>query len=178
MDARTLAEQRVEIQFLDANEMEVIRELAHRIWPVAYAEILSQAQLEYMLEWLYNLDVLQNKASTGYLYYAVRVNGVPVGFIGLEPNFPDAGYLRVHNIYLLPDFQGTGLGRAMLNHCMDVAFDLDQHTLHLNVNRFNKAREFYEHVGFRIVGEEDIDIGQGYLMEDYIMELRLFPDRT
>ncbi|MDB4515960.1 GNAT family N-acetyltransferase, partial [Crocinitomicaceae bacterium] len=94
-------------------------------------------------------------------------------FIGLEPNYPDADILRIHKLYILPESNGKGLGRVLLNKAIDVAFDLDLHTLHLNVNRFNDAVEFYKHCGFKIIGEEDIDIGKGYLMEDFIMTLKL-----
>ena len=56
---------------------------------------------------------------------------------------------------------------------MDVAFDLGCKSLHLNVNRFNKSVDFYKNLGFIIIGEEDIDIGKEYLMEDFVMELKL-----
>ena len=45
--------------------------------------------------------------------------------------------------------------------------------LELNVNRYNKARQFYETIGFVVVKEEDIDIGSGYFMNDYVMNLSL-----
>lgn len=167
----------VEIIQLGDHQMSIVQDLAYRIWPSTYGEILSKAQLEYMLDWLYDIQVLRDKVSTGHLYYLIRENGLATGYLAVEPNHPDAGYLRIHNLYVLPDRQGSGLGRALVNQAIDVAFDLDINALHLNVNRFNKAREFYEHLGFKVIGEEDIDIGQGYLMEDYIMELRLFPDR-
>ena len=159
------------------HQMSIVQDLAYRIWPSTYGEILSKNQLEYMLDWLYDTHALQEKVTTGHLYYVVKENGLAKGYLALEPNYPDAGYLRIHNLYVLPDRQGSGLGRALVNQAIDVAFDLDINALHLNVNRFNKARAFYEHLGFKVIGEEDIEIGQGYLMEDYIMELRLFPDR-
>ena len=93
--------------------------------------------------------------------------------MGLEPNYPDSGFLRVHKIYIHPEAQGKGLGRSLINHAIDVAFDLDLTSIHLNVNRFNKAVDFYKNIGFKVIGEEDIDIGKGYLMEDFIMELPL-----
>jgi ribosomal protein S18 acetylase RimI-like enzyme len=43
----------------------------------------------------------------------------------------------------------------------------------VNVNRHNKALHFYEKYGFKIIREEDIDIGEGYFMNDYVMELKL-----
>ena len=58
--------------------------------------------------------------------------------------------------YVLPEQQGKGYGRKLLNQAMDVAFDLDLKSLHLNVNRFNKSVKFYEHVGFKTIGEDTI----------------------
>ena len=81
--------------------------------------------------------------------------------------------MRIHKIYVKPNFQKKGVGRALLNHSIDIAFDLDQSSLHLNVNRFNDAVGFYKHLGFKTLKEENIDIGKGFLMEDFVMELNL-----
>jgi ribosomal protein S18 acetylase RimI-like enzyme len=43
-------------------------------------------------------------------------------------------------------------------------------TLQLNVNRNNPAKIFYEKLGFAVLNEEDIDIGNGYFMNDYVMQ--------
>lgn len=158
---------------LGKEDVFLVNHLAHQIWPHTFRDILSKDQIDYMLDWMYNVQTLEEQVQIGHLYYVVKENGVAKGFVGLEPNFPDADMLRIHKLYVLPDAHGKGLGRALLNQAIDVAFDLDLHTLHLNVNRFNKAVEFYKHCGFEIVGEEDIDIGKGYLMEDYIMELKV-----
>ena len=99
--------------------------------------------------------------------------GIAVGFLGLEPNFPDQNQLRIHKIYVKPNVHKKGIGRTLLNHTIDIAFDLDQTSLHLNVNKYNEAVGFYKHVGFKVIKEEDIDIGKGYLMEDFVMELKL-----
>src|SRR5690606_6887612 len=138
-----------------------------------FKDILSKEQIAYMLDWMYSIPTLQEQVETGYLYYLVTVDGIAVGFIGLEPNYPDAGYLRIHKFYVKPATHKKGVGRTMVNHCIDIAFDLDLHTLHLNVNRFNDAVDFYKHVGFKITKEENIDIGKDFLMEDYVMELAL-----
>jgi hypothetical protein len=45
--------------------------------------------------------------------------------------------------------------------------------LSLNVNRFYKACAFYHKKGSEIIKEVDIEIGHGYLMEDYVTEKRL-----
>lgn len=163
----------IEIEQISSDRVHVVNNLAHDIWPHAFKDILTPNQINYMLDWMYDEGTLAEQVQIGQLYYVLKEFNRPIGFIGVEPNYPDAGFLRIHKCYLLPEVQGKGFGRTLLNQAIDVAFDLDLDVLHLNVNRYNKAVEFYKHVGFNIVGEEDIDIGQGYLMEDYIMELKL-----
>jgi len=163
----------IETVQLGKEDIFLVNHLAHDIWPSAFKDILSKEQIAYMLDWMYDVNTLEEQVQIGHLYYLVKENGIAKGFLGVEPNYPDADYLRIHKLYVLPDQQGKGLGRVLLNQAIDVAFDLDLHTIHLNVNRFNEAVKFYEYCGFKITGEEDIDIGKDYLMEDYIMELTL-----
>ena len=46
--------------------------------------------------------------------------------------------------------------------------------MELNVNRNNKALQFYEHMGMRKLREGDFPIGNGYYMNDYIMGLDIW----
>lgn len=163
----------IEIEQLNKDNIDVVNHLAHDIWPHTFKDILSNDQITYMLDWMYDVGTLREQAQIGHLFYVIKEFGSPKGFIGLEPNYPDVGHLRIHKLYVLPDNQGNGFGRQLVNQAIDVAFDLDLDALHLNVNRFNRSVDFYKHVGFEIIGEEDIDIGKGYLMEDFIMKLQL-----
>ena len=161
----------IEIVQLGKEEIFLVHKLAHDIWPKAFRNIISSDQINYMLDWMYDINTLEEQVQTGHLFYVVKEDGVAKGFIGLEPNYPDIEILRIHKFYVLPECQGKGMGRVLFNKAVDVAFDLDLSTLHLNVNRFNPSVEFYKHLGFKVVAEEDIDIGRDYFMEDYIMEL-------
>ena len=163
----------IEIVQLGKEEIFLVHNLAHDIWPKAFRNIISSDQINYMLDWMYDINTLEEQVQTGHLFYVVKEDGVAKGFIGLEPNYPDIEILRIHKFYVLPECQGKGMGRVLFNKAVDVAFDLDLSTLHLNVNRFNPSVEFYKHLGFKVVAEEDIDIGRDYFMEDYIMELNL-----
>ncbi|MDA9169101.1 MAG: GNAT family N-acetyltransferase [Crocinitomicaceae bacterium] len=163
----------IEIVQLGKEEIFLVHKLAHDIWPKAFRNIISSDQINYMLDWMYDINTLEEQVQTGHLFYVVKEDGVAKGFIGLEPNYPDIEILRIHKFYVLPECQGKGMGRVLFNKAVDVAFDLDLSTLHLNVNRFNPSVEFYKHLGFKVVAEEDIDIGRDYFMEDYIMELNL-----
>jgi len=163
----------INIKQLNSEDVIIVNHLAHEIWPITFREILSKEQIKYMLDWMYSVETLQEQVQTGYLFYLATLDGMAVGFLGLEPNYPDQDQLRIHKIYLKPSAQKKGVGRALINHSIDIAFDLDQTSLHLNVNRFNDAVGFYHHLGFKTLKEENIEIGKGYLMEDYVMELKL-----
>jgi diamine N-acetyltransferase len=71
--------------------------------------------------------------------------------------------------------QGNGLGRWLLNDVIARVKSEGASALLLNVNRYNKARAFYEKMGFSVLKEDLIDIGSGYFMDDYVMELSLKP---
>ena len=73
----------------------------------------------------------------------------------------------------MPQAQGKGIGALMLDKITGIALQNGNTIVQLNVNRYNKAVKFYEKAGFVKTGEEDINIGNGYLMEDYIMEKKL-----
>ena len=157
------------ISQLSKDDIFIVNQLAHSIWPDAFKDILEPDQIEYMLEWMYNINTLSEQVQTGHLYYVITENGVPQGFIGVEPNFPDAGTLRVHKLYVESNAHGKGLGKALLKKAIEIGNELDVATLNLTVNRYNKAVDFYKSQGFQIVEEVDVNIGKGYYMNDYVM---------
>ena len=161
------------ISQLTKDDIIIVHQLALKIWPDAFKDILEPDQIEYMLDWMYNVNTLTEQVQTGHLYYMVTLDGIPKGFVGLEPNFPDAGTLRIHKLYVDTNVQGKGLGKALLEKTIEIGKELDVATINLNVNRFNEAVEFYKSQGFQIIKEENIDIGRGYLMEDYVMVLEV-----
>ena len=156
------------------SDLPVIHNLAHRIWPDAYGDILSPEQLKYMLEEIYSLASLQNQfVALQHNFILVLDNNIPVGFASFSPKEKNGTIYRLHKIYVLPQQQGTGTGKLLLAHVINSIKSLGATSLELNVNRHNKARLFYEKQGFTIIGEEDIDIGQGYFMNDYVMSCQL-----
>ena len=153
------------------NDLPVIHDLAHRIWPDAYGDILSPEQMKYMLEQIYSLASLQNQF-TDLQHTFILVthdNHVPCGFASFSPKEKNSTTYRLHKIYILPQQQGTGTGKFLLTYIINSIKSSGATSLELNVNRFNKARFFYEKQGFTITGQEDIDIGSGFFMNDYVM---------
>lgn len=157
------------ISQLTKDDIFIVNKLANDIWPDAFKDILEPEQIEYMLEWMYNVNTLTEQVQTGHLYYMITEDGVPKGFIGLEPNFPDVGTLRIHKLYVDTKSHGKGLGKALLEKGIEIGKEMDVATVNLTVNRYNKAVDFYKSQGFKIVEEVDINIGKGYFMNDYIM---------
>lgn len=154
-------------------DFETIREIAHQTWPAAYGKILSQEQLDYMLDKFYTDEALHYNLSKGHNFLLINDNGVFQGFASYEHNYLGENCTRLHKLYLLPETHGKGLGKLLLERVISLAKENHSNTISLNVNRFNKAAFFYKKMGFEIIGEEDLEIGNGYLMEDYKMEKKI-----
>lgn len=161
------------IRLLSSNEAPLIQALAHKIWPIAYKEILSQAQLDYMLNWMYSLESLTQQMQEGHYYFGIYEADEMVGFLDVQPNQSEIGVLKLNKIYVLPAFHGKGFGYQLIQFAINYAKSEQQKTIELQVNRHNKAKDFYTKIGFTIKEEKDFDIGNGYFMNDYVMEYRL-----
>ena len=155
-------------------DIKVIREIAFKTWPVTYGEILSKAQIDYMLDLFYSEETLTDKLpNIGHDFLVLKENEICLGFASYEHHYLNSNCTRLHKLYFLPEHQGKGMGKLMLDKIVALAKDNKTDKISLNVNRFNKAFVFYQKMGFEIIAEEDISIGQGCLMEDYIMEKQL-----
>lgn len=158
------------IKLLSSNELKIVQDLAYAIWPDTFKDILSSEQIKYMLNWMYDLETLKKQAENGQLFFIYTENDQPVGFMGIEPFYPSKSELKIHKIYVLPQTQGAGIGKKLIQKAIAVAQEKEIQKLVLNVNRFNKAVTFYQHIGFTIDYEENIDIGNGFLMEDFVLK--------
>ena len=166
-------ENEVIIRFADSEDINTIGFLAHEIWPKTYGQILSEAQLQYMLQLNYSPASLNKQMQVQkHQFLLAELDEEPVGFA----SFSDGGIpgvYKLHKIYVRTDIQGKGIGKALIDTVVEAIKPLKATSLHLNVNRYNKAKTFYEKFGFNVIAEEDIDIGNGYFMNDYVMEKKL-----
>jgi ribosomal protein S18 acetylase RimI-like enzyme len=155
----------------NSEHISIIIELTKKIWPVAYGEILSKAQLDYMIEKFYNETALRELMQKGHVFYLAQDDKDKyVGFVSYELN-SEPNKTKIHKIYVLPETQGTGLGRQFFELVKEKAIENHQNAIFLNVNKYNNAIHFYTKLGFRKVKDEVIDIGNGYVMDDYVMEV-------
>lgn len=160
----------IHLEKINKTQLAIIKDLAYAIWPIAYGEILSKDQLNYMLDNFYSVENLENQMNAGQIFELFFEDNKVVGFVAYEFNCNEKSWLKIHKIYLLPDNQGKGFGKFMIDEIIRIAKTNNQKGIYLNVNKYNSAKFFYEKLGFTNVKEEVIDIGNGYVMDDYVME--------
>jgi diamine N-acetyltransferase len=154
------------------DQIPVIQKIAKVTWPITFQEILSKKQVKYMLELMYSSSSLTDQMEQlHHRFFLAMEHGKVLGFISIEIGFGSKKAIKIHKLYLLPEAQGKGLGKIILQQIAELGFKNRSTRLILNVNKYNhKAIQFYEKWGFKIIGEEMIPIGAGYVMDDYIME--------
>ncbi|MGE6355101.1 GNAT family N-acetyltransferase [Flavobacterium sp. NPDC079362] len=164
----------ITISEVTINDIKQIQNIVNITWPITYGEILSKEQLDYMLGLFYSTEALTEQYNKKVqLFYMIDEDEANIGFIGIEHNYNGQAATKIHKIYLLPETQGKGIGKKVVDEIEKLAKNNNSKALLLNVNRFNTALGFYKKIGFEVAQEVDIEIGNGYLMEDYVMEKKL-----
>ena len=156
------------------NDIQLINEMAQIVFPATYREILSKEQLDYMMDWMYSPKNLRKQIEEeGHIYYIAYKDGEAAGYVSIQPEGEHLFHLQ--KIYVLPRFQGCRLGKALFEQAVKAIKEIHPGPceMHLNVNRNNKALQFYQHLGMEKVAEGDFHIGNGYYMNDYIMGLKI-----
>lgn len=154
-------------------DIPIIQEIAHKTWPNTYGEILSKAQLDYMMKLMYSDESLSQQIKKKHQFFIASEGIHNLGFMSIEHNYLDTNTTRLHKLYMIPESQGKGIGKLLIAKIVALANENQSDKISLNVNKFNKAFTFYQKMGFEVIAEEDIEIGNGYLMEDYKMEKKL-----
>src|SRR5688572_19623548 len=158
-----------EIRKAEIKDIPVIADLAFKIWKVHYPSIISNEQIEYMLQRFYSASALKEQMKEGHRFYLIIQNETPCGY--LSESTSAAGQYFLHKFYIDPSLQGKGMGKSVFEKIFAEKKDLQ--SIRLTVNRMNyKSVNFYFRLGFIIETTTDIDIGDGYFMNDFIMLYR------
>ena len=163
------------ISFQKASEKDIplLRELAKKSWNAAYKDILSQEQIDYMLAEMYSSETLSEQIKNkNYHYFFIISENQSAGLMGFEFHY-EKDTTKLHRIYLLEDFKGKGLGKTAMNFLKEKVAASSDNRIILNVNKENNAQKVYESQGFKVYGEGIFDIGNGYVMDDFLMEFML-----
>jgi diamine N-acetyltransferase len=146
-------------------ELAEIASLAKRIWNHHYPAIIGQEQVDYMLDKFYALPALIQQVKEGQKFYIIKDHDVCIGFVALSQR--QQHLVFIHKFYLDHKLQNLGFGKQVFDI---IKFMHPQTTFELTVNRQNyKAINFYFKLGFSIKEVADFDIGNGYVMNDFVM---------
>lgn len=164
----------IEVKKVGEESIPQVQHIVQLTWPVTYGPILSKGQLDYMIDLIYSTDSLKQQIQKGHQFILATEENTVVGFASYSvKDAAEPSRFRLHKIYIDPNQQGKGIGKILLDFILDDIKPQGATDLELNVNRYNKALGFYQKLGFNIISEEDIDIGNGYFMNDYVMNLKL-----
>ncbi|MDD5296974.1 MAG: GNAT family N-acetyltransferase [Rhodocyclaceae bacterium] len=164
----------VEIRAVRADEVEAIGALARVIWQAAYLDMIGQGQIDYMLAQRYGAERMREELARPDIWWRqILVDGQRLGFYACQTG-EKPGELKLDKLYVHPGHQRRGLGGRLLAHASELARGQGCHTLVLAVHKGNApAIAAYKKHGFAIREPIYIDIGGGYVMDDYLMEKRL-----
>ncbi|MCW3463763.1 GNAT family N-acetyltransferase [Chitinophaga nivalis] len=161
------------IQTATLADIPVIQDLTEKIWRPTYAPILTPVQIDYMIDLMYSTTSLTKQMNgQGNTFLILTDDDTPIGFAAYSPA-PETGVYKLHKLYLDYNYQGKGAGKLLLEEVAAQVKTKGASFLELDVNRFNKAKQFYERQGFLTIKEKDTDIGDGFLMEDFVMRKAL-----
>lgn len=148
-----------------------IQHIAQQTWYPTFSAILNPQQIAYMLDMMYSATALEEQMQNkGHVFVLAQNDNKTLAYLSYELHYMGKTATKIHKLYALPNTQGKGVGKYLIAHVISEAQKAGDTALLLNVNRYNAAAGFYEKVGFRIIAQEDIAIGEGYLMEDFVMQ--------
>ena len=154
-------------------DVETIRNIAETTWWATYGPILEKEQIIFMLDEIYSTRKLASQLTHCTQTYLLLIEeNKPVAFAAYSPREEDPEIYKLHKLYCMPETQGKGYGKILINKVIDKTLEAGKRTLDLNVNRYNKAKNFYEKMGFEKFDEHIFILGQD-LQHDWKMKRRL-----
>ncbi len=151
------------------SEIPIIQQLACEIWNENYQEMISQKQIDYMLNKMYSLENLNQELDEGYIWKFIELKETPIGYISCRLEKHD---LFLSKLYIQTKHQGKGYAQKSLKYLIDFMPKISCSRIYLTVNKTNeKGKRAYERFGFKKIDKKVTDIGKGYVMDDFIYEM-------
>jgi ribosomal protein S18 acetylase RimI-like enzyme len=162
------------IEAAKPEDLPEIARLAREIWLVCYKDVISMEQINYMLNWMYGAETMAKELSQNICYDKLILDGKMIGYTSYGPS-EKPEKMKLHKIYIHHDFQKKGYGSATLKYVFERANEKGFSSVVLNVNKNNtNAVAAYKKNGFVIAETCKLDVGNGFYMDDYILEKKLY----
>ena len=157
------------VQVETDDQIDELAALAGMIFREYYPDIISTEQTEYMASTFLTPEHLASHINDdGYEYYFIQDGGKTIGFVGLRP---DGDKLFLSKLYILKEYRGQGHASEAFGFLENICKDRDLDAIWLQVNKNNrKAIDVYKVKGFETVRQQTMPIGDGFEMDDFIME--------
>lgn len=152
-------------------QIEAVAALARQIWYQHFTPIIGEAQVAYMLEQFQSAEAIyQQTTFENVLYFAAKKDQQMMGYMAIIVD-PAQNRIMLSKLYVSETLRGMGIGKALLRHAEQIGRQTGKTHLWLTVNRNNHHTiSWYQRQGFAIIDEQKKDIGNGFVMDDFIME--------
>ena len=167
---------RFELRKVDTPEdIKTLCMVAKQAWHHTYDKLLAPGQVDYMVEMFQSPKAIKEQMENeNYMYYLICLDGMPGGLVGFSPRYQGRDEMFLSKLYLLPVLQGSGAARKAIELVVAETHRQGLSIIRLTVNKYNThAADVYRHYGFETVESVVTDIGNGYVMDDYIMVKKL-----
>lgn len=153
------------------SEFQELSVLATEIVKDHFDPLIGKEQNDYMIALFQTPEAIKKQMENGYQYYWVIEDGDKAGFFAI---FPKEGKMYLSKFYVHKAFRGRHLAKKMMTYIFNETRKQNLPAVFLNVNKGNtEPIHIYQHYGFKVIREEKNDIGNGFFMDDYVMECRL-----
>lgn len=156
-------------------EIDTLAEMASTIWNEYWPALIGQAQTDYMVENFQSRPaIVRDMAEHDYEYWLIEDETQPgskiVGYTGGHVE-PETNRFFISKIYLLKDQRGKGYSSKAIKFYDELCKDRGLDAMYLTVNKGNEmAIRAYNAKDFKTIDSVVTDIGNGFVMDDYIME--------
>lgn len=142
--------------------------MAEEIWHEYFPALISEEQIDYMLEKFLSFDSIFEQIQNGYECFLLIHDYTFAGFAGVHE---ENGSLFLSKLYIHKDFRGNGISSKVMKNLIELCKVRSLDKIWLTCNRGNEsALAIYKHFGFIQTREQVSDIGGGFVMDDYILE--------
>ena len=154
-------------------DIQTVEKLAHKIWNAHYVPIIGQNQVDFMLEKYQSFNAISSQIKNGYDYFLISDAKKAVGYLCLVYDYSKKK-LMISKIYVDVNERGLGYGKQLIDFTIRLAKEKKMKIIWLTVNKNNNnSIKWYQKLNFKTTDELVMDIGNNFVMDDYIMELQL-----
>ena len=161
----------MELINVDESLVELTSEFATSVFTDYYTPMNGADHANYMAEMFLSPKSIRNLIKEGAIFKLVMEDGKPIAYTEYKK---DGDRVFLSKLYAHKDHRGKKIGNFMLNDCIDYTKSIGLNKIYLTVNKHNTpSYEIYLHKGFIVIDSVETDIGNNYIMDDYIMELTI-----